>query len=202
MDGRRGGQRGSCNISGRVEFRFQILGVRLVRCFPGRSRTSPKGTTTSAPACRWGPRWGHPGPTCERAPPTPPPPRAAPSSQCPRKPGVLVVGHDQFFFPSFDWTLHFFSRFDWTLHRCVTFHVPKGPRKGHSRLLGKHGEVSLDGKGNALSFLARGFALATKGDTSAGAGLAGMSLYPPRTVVGIRATRRRDILEELSLIHI
>ena len=77
-------------------------------------------------------------------------------------------------------------------HRFVTFQSypgPQGPRKV------KHGEVSLDGK-NALSFLARGLALATKGDTSARAGLAGMSLYPPRTVVGIRATRRRDILEE------
>ena len=167
MDGRRGGQRGSCNISGRVVFRFQILGVRLVRCFPGRSRTSPKGTTTSAPACRWGPRWDHPGPTCERAPPTPPPPRAAPSSQCPRKPGVLVVGHDQFFFLSFDWTLHFFSRFDWTLHRCVTFHVPerapKGPfeiarqaRRGQAR----RGQArrGFSRRGNALSFLARGLA--------------------------------------------
>lgn len=170
MDGRRGGQRGSCNISGRVEFRFQILGVRLVRCFPGRSRTSPKGTTTSAPACRWGPRWGHPGPTCERAPPTPPPPRAAPSSQCPRKPGVLVVGHDQFFFPSLDWTLSFFSRFDWTRNRCVTFHVPKGPRKGHSRLLGKHGEgkpgeVSLDGE--TRSVFSRGDSHSRRRETQA-----------------------------------
>ena len=173
MDGRRGGQRGSCNISGRVEFRFQILGVRLVRCFPGRSRTSPKGTTTSAPACRWGPRWGHPGPTCERAPPTPPPPRAAPSSQCPRKPGVLTSGHF-IFFPIFGLdTSGNFIFFPVSIGHFIDVSrstCPKGPRKGHSRLLSKHGEgkpgeVSLDGE--TRSVFSRGDSHSRRRETQA-----------------------------------
>lgn len=66
--------------------------------------------------------------------------------------------------------LHFFSRFDWTLHRCVTFHVPKGPRKGHSRLLSKHGEgkpgeVSLDGE--TRSVFSRGDSHSRRRETQA-----------------------------------
>ena len=100
---------------------IQILGVRLVRCFPGRSRTSPKGTTTSAPACRWGPRWGHPGPTCERAPPTPPPPRSAILPAVPSEAGgTRSWSRPIFFHLSIG---HFID--------VSRFTVPKGPRKGH-----------------------------------------------------------------------
>ena len=74
------------------------------------------------------------------------------------------------FFPIFRLDTSFFSRFDWTRNRCVTFHVPKGPRKGHSRLLGKHGEgkpgeVSLDGE--TRSVFSRGDSHSRRRETQA-----------------------------------
>ena len=76
------------------------------------------------------------------------------------------------------------SPIDWS-----SFASCQGP-KGHSNCCKQATEVSLDGKRAQFS---REGTRTRDEETQAQGGAGGMSLYPPRTVVGIRATRRRDI---------